>query len=772
MWKLAILALGLAATTAAQEPRNFLQEVLGSSGGESEPLLGPSAPRFALLLANLPLEPVPGSDELRSPATGLRFQLLGERRGALDFYRLKRHPDSPLRGDQVKLTFYFDQGFEESMTLDAGALQGLPRRLPNGRAPDNLFTNWGSMFYDREKNLAVGVDLRGQEVARHARRLYSRFTDQTALQLNTLTGPPDFEIVWFAWRPADAEFWWVEAFQQRRADGDPRIPDNFFPILAPQGLSHAPGETATVAVIPDPAQAGQAMELAVIDDVAQKLVARVPVRYELPLTRAQVAIGDWASSLYRLILVEPGQPVDAAANDLNNKLTNIFVRPKSSTGDVLFVAPTDMWYAYSTNGGHDYHGWRTGYDDSVGYSPTVMSGRRRRLNHFYYSLYERFNDVRHLRFLSELAAQKGWRLDFATQHDVALGNVRLDDYSLVLVGNHCEFTTAESYRRFTEYMGRGGAVAVHGGDSFNVLVEYLPSLAEPRYIWQRGHLWIHMADQPSDFRAPQLLPPGAAPDAPIVAPQTGDAVDYLNPFHNTVGGWIGGSKAVIADVTHPATAGMGLSLGDEVPGPWGSEVDYPYEPLAWDVLIRSDQAAPESRENDVDANDPTPLYRTGLAVHRNLQLGMLTGENFPNILGDPQYERLRELYGRMLDYLRERSQGIRAARAAAPARAIGASTFAWDAPVRLHGLRYALPVGVDFEQPEWHKKPAPYAHYRVQGSLDGETWFELTDRLHGPWRRQQTDWFEEREVRFVRFDGELSTGEPFSVSGLEGLAAR
>jgi len=27
-----------------------------------------------------------------------------------------------------------------------------------------------------------------------------------------------------------------------------------------------------------------------------------------------------------------------------------------------------------------------------------------------------------------------------------------------------------------------------------VMVEYLPSLEEPRYIWQRGHIWTHLSD--------------------------------------------------------------------------------------------------------------------------------------------------------------------------------------------------------------------------------------------------------------------------------------
>ena len=45
---------------------------------------------------------------------------------------------------------------------------------------------------------------------------------------------------------------------------------------------------------------------------------------------------------------------------------------------------------------------------------------------------------------------------------MARGRVRLEDYKLALIGNHCEFTTLESYRRFAEYLGKGGGVLIHG----------------------------------------------------------------------------------------------------------------------------------------------------------------------------------------------------------------------------------------------------------------------------------------------------------------------
>jgi hypothetical protein len=309
-------------------------------------------------------------------------------------------------------------------------------------------------------------------------------------------------------------------------------------------------------------------------------------------------------------------------------------------------------------------------------------------------------------------------------------------------------------------MGKGGAVMLHGGDSFAVLVEYLPGLEEPRYLWQRGHIWTHLSDQPTNFRSPVLLP----------NPSPGDAIDYLNVFHTSVGYWIPGSKAVIANTTHPIVKDLGLKLGDEVPGPWGGEVDYAYEPQAWDILIRSDRTAPEEREFGVDAYDPTPLHRIGLAVHRNERLAMVCGENFPHILHGKDYTLFRELYQRTLHYLLD-GAGLAGRRNLVPPGERNSMAIRFERPVRITGMRYQLPDFIDFHDPDWHRKPAPYAHYTIEGSTDDEHWRVIVDRSHGPWRGMKTDIFSPVEVRSLRFRGVFSDGKPFQVQNIEAFAA-
>jgi hypothetical protein len=767
-------ALGLA-PQRVQPPRNFLQRAFGTDSSKEQPLLGPLAPVFGLTVASRELELQRTSQthvvHLSVAGIPLRLEMRYERQSDIDLYRIRHAPGSELRAEQVRFDWKFPEAYNESMTFDTGALQGQPLHLPDGKVPDNQFTNWGTLFYNREANLAVGTHLAGAEPSRHARRGYSRFTRASTLQLMTTTGNANMELTVFAYRPKDQRFWWAEWYQLR-SRSDAEIPSNFFPVLAPRDLSWKPGEQQVIAVVPGPEDRGRKMELILIDEIRRELVSRVPFQYSLPVTNVPVQVGEWRSGLYRLIVVPSGESVDPTVNDLNRKLSNVIVRPIRAQAPVLFVAPTDAWWAYSTNGGHDYHGWRTGYDGSVGYAPTVMSSRQRRLNNFFYSMYERFNDIHHFRYLDELSRQDGFEIDYATQHDVALGRVRLEDYRLVLIGNHCEFTTEQSYRRFADYLGKGGGVMIHGGDSFAVRVELLPNLQDPRYIWQRGHIWTHWSDQPGNFRGPFLLPPDAPADAPILHPSPGDAIDYLNVFHTTVGYWIPGSKAVIANTTHPIVRGLNLKLGDEVPGPWGGEVDFAYEPQAWEILIRSDRAAPEEREFGIDAYDPTPLHRIGLAIHKNERLAMVCGENYPNILEGRRHTLFRELYRRTLHYLLDGAQALDAGTNLVPAPQRNSTSIRWDQPVRIGGLRYELPEFIDFQNPEWHRRPAPYAHYVVEGSTNGEHWLTLADRRHGPWRGLKTDRFSPVAVSQIRFAGTFSNGEPFRVHNVHAIPAR
>ncbi|MBL8221365.1 MAG: hypothetical protein JNL62_19180, partial [Bryobacterales bacterium] len=93
-------------------------------------------------------------------------------------------------------------------------------------------------------------------------------------------------------------------------------------------------------------------------------------------------------------------------------------------------------------------------------------------------------------------------------------------------------------------------------------------------------------------------------------------------------------------------------------------------------------------------------------------------------------------------------------------------------PLRIDTLRYELPPFIDETKPQWHLRPAPYAHYVVEGSIDGVTWTVLADRTHGPWRGAKTDTFPSMEMRHLRFRGSFSNGQPFVVRNVAAFGPR
>ena len=163
-------------------------------------------------------------------------------------------------------------------------------------------------------------------------------------------------------------------------------------------------------------------------------------------------------------------------------------------------------------------------------------------------------------------------------------------------------------------------------------------------------------------------------------------------------------------------AANGMGRMESSSSAWGASVHYAYEPRAWDILIRSDRAAPEEREFAVDAYDPTPLHRIGLAVHKNLRLALVSGENFPNILHDPGNKLYRDLYRRTVHHLLDSARVVDAGANPVPAPQRDSALIALSKPVRIDTLRYDLPEFLDYKDPAWHRKPAPYAHYIIEGS--------------------------------------------------------
>ncbi|HKW96539.1 MAG TPA: N,N-dimethylformamidase beta subunit family domain-containing protein [Bryobacteraceae bacterium] len=760
----------------AETPANLLQQAFGVRSLNESPLLSKEFPSVSLLLVNHAVEVKKrrGVNDAELRAEGSEAILLAHfaHEGAFDICRIRHKSGTPVPADELKLIWSFPMAYNESMTLDAGALEGHPLYLPDGSVPPAHFLNWGTLFYDRADNLALGTDLEGARPAASRWNMRTGPTGPTQLHFWTQTGRPDLALTIFAYRPRNQRLWWAEWYQEQERRSPGTYP-GLFPEISTFEISWAPREQQKIEIVPGPSDAGKEMEFVVIDDVRSEIVARRRFVYEMPVTDLTVSVGDWPSGLYRAIVVPAGAKIDPTVRQFNQKIVSLIVRPPHPRGKILFMAPTDMWRAYASNGGHAMTSWRDGTRyTSAGYSPTVLNTRFRRTNHYYYGLYERHSDIQHYQFLHELAEKEALQIDYCTQDDIALDRVHLSDYRLVLVGSHAEFTTRESYLRFRDYLAHGGAVMIHGGDSFAVMVEYLPSLRDRRYIWQRDHIWCHLTDQSDEFMPPRLLSPDAPVTAPITAPEAGDAIDYLNVFHVTVGYWPAGSGAVVSNVDHPVIRGLGLKIGDPVPGVWAGEADMTYEPGSWDILMRSEAAVTEANENGLERVKQPAFHHVGLAIHRNLRLALISSESFTTRLLDPQSTLFREVYVRTLHYLLDPAVELGDGEALA-ARELGNEVeFTLTRPTGLTAIQYEVPDLIHYDDPLWFRKPAPYAHYIVEGSDDGVHWRLLADRTHGPWRGLQTDFLPAKKLLKLRLKGTISNGEPFRVKNLKAFHSR
>src|SRR2546426_8951476 len=145
---LAALLLGLVLTPGplpAQAPRNFLQRAFENAFPGAQPLLSPLAPGVSLTVASreLDVQRTSQANVVRLTAAGipLQFELRYERQAGIDLYRIRHASGTELRGEQVRFEWRFPEAYNESMTFDTGALQGQLLYLPDGKVPDNQFTN-------------------------------------------------------------------------------------------------------------------------------------------------------------------------------------------------------------------------------------------------------------------------------------------------------------------------------------------------------------------------------------------------------------------------------------------------------------------------------------------------------------------------------------------------------------------------------------------------------------------------------------------------------
>src|SRR5262249_34703913 len=156
----------------AQPPHaslNLLQRAFGEQPISRNPLLSPEFPSVSLMFANrasdVQSRPASGEVILRAPGSEAILVARLEHQGVFDFCRIRHQAGSAIPSDELKIVWSFPMEYNESVTMDAGAVAGHPLYLPDGTVPPAHYVNWGSLFYSRASNLALGTVLSGARPA-------------------------------------------------------------------------------------------------------------------------------------------------------------------------------------------------------------------------------------------------------------------------------------------------------------------------------------------------------------------------------------------------------------------------------------------------------------------------------------------------------------------------------------------------------------------------------------------------------------------------------
>lgn len=175
---------------------------------------------------------------------------------------------------------------------------------------------------------------------------------------------------------------------------------------------------------------------------------------------AIVSTGGWEPGVYTIDMHEVGE------NEPYYNLAQIILRPAAPSGDVLVKLGTNTWQAYNSFGGHSLY---PDGDDPAAATRGAMVSFDRPCHAAFYE-YEVFL----VRWLEHLAAEEGFRVEYASNFDVHAKPGLLDSYRLVICGSHDEYWSAEEFDAFEQRIfERGGHTFFFGANTAYWQVRYV-----------------------------------------------------------------------------------------------------------------------------------------------------------------------------------------------------------------------------------------------------------------------------------------------------------
>ena len=142
-----------------------------------------------------------------------------------------------------------------------------------------------------------------------------------------------------------------------------------------------------------------------------------------------ITTNGWQSGYYAIDFI------DEADDNRDQNVAYIVVTDKARSGDILLVLSTNTWQAYNEFGGYSLYA-----SDFIGDSAQAVSFDRPSTPDFFE--HEYFLAL----WLERLAADHGWKLDYAANFDVHRDPAFTERYPLLISGSHNEYWSLAEFK--------------------------------------------------------------------------------------------------------------------------------------------------------------------------------------------------------------------------------------------------------------------------------------------------------------------------------------
>lgn len=219
-------------------------------------------------------------------------------------------------------------------------------------------------------------------------------------------------------------------------------------------IGHHPGEPE-----PDRKLVWRSPSLAVSQQAVEITAAAIGAGW--PAGLESIATDGWRSGYYALDFID-----DADGNRDRNVayivVTNKARQDAAKRGDILLLLSTNTWQAYNEWGGYSFYS-----SDFIGSAAQALTFDRPCPPEFFE--YEYFLCL----WLEELAAERGWTVDYATNFDIHRDPAFSENYRLLISGAHNEYwSLAEFKAMHRRIFTLGGNTMFLGADAAYWQVRY------------------------------------------------------------------------------------------------------------------------------------------------------------------------------------------------------------------------------------------------------------------------------------------------------------